>query len=299
MLFAVLALQAGAALYWLLVRWTASPLQALLGAACVFAIGPLGLAAEFVMLRMVARSDRGVPRASGADLVRAWWGEVREQFRVFCWRLPMRWRQLPDDLGPEAAGRCGVVFIHGFVCNRGLWAPWLRLLHARGIPFTAVNLEPVFGPIEDYAPIVEDAVRRVTFATGRPPVLVCHSMGGLVARTWLRSARAGARVAHVVTIGSPHHGTWLARFSRTGNGRQMQLQSEWLKELERDEQRAPAPPFTCWYSNCDNVVFPPSTATLAGAQNRFLPGIAHVALAFRPEVMQATLVTITSACPGE
>ena len=64
----------------------------------------------------------------------------------------------------------------------------------------------------------------------------------------------------------------------------MRVGSEWLRELAATE-----PPvqqhFTCWYSNADNVVFPPVSATLPGADNRLLPGAAHVDLAFRPEVM--------------
>ena len=47
--------------------------------------------------------------------------------------------------------------------------------------------------------------------------------------------------------------------------------------------------FTCWYSNCDNIVFPASTAALAGADNRFVDGLAHVQMAFDPGVMQACL----------
>ena len=34
--------------------------------------------------------------------------------------------------------------LHGYGCNRGLWVPWLRQLHARGVPCQALTLEPVF-----------------------------------------------------------------------------------------------------------------------------------------------------------
>jgi triacylglycerol esterase/lipase EstA (alpha/beta hydrolase family) len=117
-------------------------------------------------------------------------------------------------------------------------------------------------------------------------------MGGLVARAWLASMKAEARVAHVVTLGTPHRGTWLARFSRMPNGRQMHLGSEWHRSLDVDMPATRHALFTCWYSNCDNIVFPSSTATLAGADNRLLRGAAHVQLAFLPEVMQATLSLI-------
>jgi triacylglycerol esterase/lipase EstA (alpha/beta hydrolase family) len=137
-------------------------------------------------------------------------------------------------------------------------------------------------------------VHRVTVATGAPPVLVCHSMGGLAARAWLRRYHAHERVAHVVTIGSPHHGTWLARFGRAPNGRQMRIDDAWLRELARGEPAAQGR-FTCWYSNADNVVFPPSTATLPGADNRLVRGAAHVDLAFRPEILEHTFALARAA----
>jgi triacylglycerol esterase/lipase EstA (alpha/beta hydrolase family) len=163
---------------------------------------------------------------------------------------------------------------------------------AAGIPFVAVNLEPVFGSIDAYAPIIDEAVARTAKATGLPPVLVCHSMGGLAARAWLRGAGRAARVHHVVTIGTPHRGTWLGRFSRTRNGRQMRLDGDWVKGLA---QGVPSVPFTCWYSNCDNIVFPVSTATLPGADNRLVRGAAHVQLGFRPEILAATRELLTRA----
>ena len=82
-----------------------------------------------------------------------------------------------------------MLFVHGFFCNRGLWNPWMRRLRAAGIPFVAVNLEPVFGSIDSYASIVEAAVRSLEQATGGAPVIVAHSMGGLAVRSWLQDER--------------------------------------------------------------------------------------------------------------
>jgi triacylglycerol esterase/lipase EstA (alpha/beta hydrolase family) len=119
-------------------------------------------------------------------------------------------------------------------------------------------------------------------------------MGGLAARAWASRSGGSDRFAHIVTIGSPHQGTWLARFGRARSSRQMRIGGEWLRALEREEQSTQGR-FTCWYSNCDNVVFPPSTATLPGADNRFLQGAAHVELAFRPEVIEHTFA-LTRNC---
>jgi triacylglycerol lipase len=213
-------------------------------------------------------------------------GCAKRCWRIFGWRQAFAWGSEPDP--PLTAGRTGIVFIHGFMCNRGFWVPWLRRARALGIPFRTVTLEPVFTAIDAYAPQVERAVAEVERATGRPPVLVCHSMGGLVARAWLRTTPAD-RVAHVFTIGTPHGGTWIARFSHAANGIQMRLGSPWIRGL-------PQPPdparFTCWHSDCDNMVFPPSTATLRGADNRLLRGPAHVDLAFAPELVESTLARV-------
>lgn len=279
-------------LWWWSPHW---PLIAPVGALALLFVGPATLAFEFVLLAIVQRSDRTVPAPTVVELARAWLGETCSLYRVFYWRQPFRWRAAPDLLPHDAHGRQGVIFIHGFVCNRGFWTPWLRRLRARGQPCLALNLEPVFAPIDAYVPLVEQAVQRMTACTGRVPVLVCHSMGGLVARSWLRDMRAGHRIAHLVTLGSPHRGTWLGRFSRRPNGVQMRLQSGWLQQLEADEESLPQPPRTCWYSNCDNIVFPAATATLPGADNRLARGAAHVQMAFCPPVTNAMLELLSAA----
>jgi hypothetical protein len=284
-----LSLLAGATA-WLAWFWHRSPWVAIAGFAAIAAGYSGALAIEFLALRRVNRGDP-VPQAGWAALARAWMAETLQARRVFGWRQPFRWNAVPDQLACEGGfeGRRGVVFIHGFICNRGFWTPWLRQVRAKGHPFAAVNLEPMFGSIDDYVPIVEQAVAAVTQAAGLPPVLVCHSMGGLAARAWLRAAANAGRVHHVVTIGTPHRGTWLGQWSRLPNGRQMALNSEWLQQLTTGCDAQAQPRYTCWYSNCDNVVFPSSTATLPGAENRLVAGAAHVELAFHPRVMTETL----------
>lgn len=272
---------------WAVSHWSASPVRAVVGALLVVFSYTFVLGLQCILLGIVSRGD-SAPRPRALELLRAWWGEVLHMPPVFYWRIPFRWRDWPDELGAATRGRQGFVFIHGFVCNRALWHPWLERLQGRHA-FVAVNLEPVFGSIDDYALIIDDAVRRVTDASGMPPVLVCHSMGGLAARAWLRRLGDASRVARVVTIGTPHHGTWLGRFSHTRNGHQMRWHSDWLQQLARDEAGRSLPPFVCWYSHCDNIVFPTSSAMLPHADNRLVPGPAHVELAFDERVMQGTL----------
>ena len=238
----------------------------------------LVLAFEFSLLYWVHGNDP-TPKATATQLFRAWWGEVRSAPKVFCWRQPFQSQHWPDHLTAQMQGKRGVLLVHGFVCNRGLWNPWLQRLREGNVPTVAVNLEPVFGSIDDAMPILEAAVRRLESATGLAPVVVAHSMGGLALRRWWAEQKEEGRVHHAITIGTPHHGTWLARFAMSRNARQMQQQSPWLTTLAAREPAGRAQRLTCFYSHCDNIVFPPASATLAGADNRHLPGVAHVHMA--------------------
>ncbi len=245
------------------------------------------LAVEFVTLACV--QDASVPRAGFRQLSGAWWGEVKTAPKVFCWRQPFRSLAEADLLPPESPSQRGLVMVHGFFCNRAFWNPWMAALRAAGIPFVAVTLEPVFGSIDRYAAAIEAAVAKLERATGIAPVIVAHSMGGLAVRTWLASTGGEPRVHRVVTIGTPHHGTWLARFGHTRNGRQMRIGNPWLARLASAEPPGRYRSFTCFYSHCDNIVFPASTATLPGADNRHIAGSAHVQLAFQAPVFDEVL----------
>lgn len=243
-------------------------------------------------------------------LLAAWWREVWVAIVVFGWRQPWAWRKWSDNCGQFASaggqasqsdiekGRRGVVLVHGFMCNRGLWNRWRRELAACGVPTVAVNLEPFRGSIDEYVPIIERAVQELTCLTGLQPVVVAHSMGGLATRAWLSSAPDNpSRVAHVVTIGTPHHGTWLARWGFAANARQMRLDSVWLRQLEAKEASDLGALFTCWHSCADNIVFPVGTAVLPGSAERYLPNVGHVALVDHPAIRQDVLSRLKVSPP--
>jgi pimeloyl-ACP methyl ester carboxylesterase len=260
---------------------------ALGGAFLILFFYALVLALEFVLMWLVGRADSTPPTTLG-QVFKAWWGEVLTAPRVFCWSQPFRSMAEPDYL-PVGLRRRGVVLVHGFVCNRGVWNPVMRQLRARGIPFVAVNLEPVFCSIDRYADVVEAGVRRVESATGQPPVVVAHSMGGLAVRAWMVANSADDRVHRVITIGSPHHGTFLGRFGYTANARQMRMGCDWQLALAQSEPAERFSRYTCFFGHCDNMVFPATNATLPGADNRHISGVAHVHMADHPQVMEEIL----------
>ena len=69
----------------------------------------------------------------------------------------------------------------------------------------------------------------------------------------------------------------------------MRQRSAWLQALAAREPADHAARFTCFYGHADNIVFPAHTATLAGADNRHLPGVAHLDMVFVPAVLALVL----------
>lgn len=171
-------------------------------------------------------------------------------------------------LGPDRLHRQGpgepppLVLIHGYHCNRGFWWWLRRRLLAAGRQVATISLEPIFADIDAYADQLAgrvDVVRRVTGADR--VVLVGHSMGGVVARAYVRRYGAAA-VARVVSLGSPHHGSVLAdHFGLGPNGRQMRRGSAWLQALERESPNVPS---VSIYSVHDNFVVPQRSSSSTG-----------------------------------
>jgi len=279
---------------WLAIQFDALPFLVIPG----MVVGGYAatLAIEFWLLRR-SYVDSDLERPSVKQLAHAWAAEAIGAPRVFLWRQPFRSNAEPDHLPGDRRGRRGVLLVHGFLCNRGLWNPWMRRLRAAGIPFVAVNLEPIFGSIDSYAGTIEAGVLGLENATGVAPLIVAHSMGGLAARAWLADEGRSERIHRLVTIATPHAGTRIADRGFGANMGQMRAGGDWLARLSGAEPPALRERFVCFWSHCDNIVFPTRNATLRGADNRHLVATPHVQMAYHPAVFDAVLRLVEGAGP--
>lgn len=194
--------------------------------------------------------------------------------------LPFERWMLRPDLPATPAQRLPIVLVHGYLSNRGYFRPMVRFLESTGAgPLFTPNFPVMFSSIEDFAAELHEAVERIAAGCGHGKVvLVCHSMGGLAAREYLRIHGMG-RVHRLVTIASPHHGTMLAVFGMGVNARQMRRGSDFLRRLEEAEARSASKvPTTSIYSPHDNLVSPQDTSRLDWARNSTVPGKGHVAI---------------------
>lgn len=137
--------------------------------------------------------------------------------------------------------------------------------------------------LRDTARVV-DAVRQ----PGRRFVLIGHSMGGLAARAYLRHF-GGMRVQRLLTLGTPHGGSALARLGLGRNARQMESGSEWLRALALSA--VPVETVSI-YSPRDNYVMPQDSMALPTATKVTLDGLGHLAMLFSPRVAGALLVAL-------
>lgn len=96
-------------------------------------------------------------------------------------------------------------------------------------------------------------------------------------RAWLRR-RGSHGIGAALTLGSPHQGTWSARFGIGRNVGQLQPGSAWLATLADSEAPATRSLFTLILSLHDNIVVPQTAQTLDGAAHRVFAGLGHMEL---------------------
>jgi triacylglycerol esterase/lipase EstA (alpha/beta hydrolase family) len=188
------------------------------------------------------------------------------------------YRFLPPD-PPSAPARAPVLLVHGVLCNRGAMEDLRRELSARGIqPLYTMSYGPPLASIERFADQLAGKIDTILAATGASRVaLVGHSMGGLVARAYLR--RYGPdKVSAVIMLGTPHHGSVHAWLFPGTSLRQLRPNSAWLGELNRGAIAPPGVRVVSVWSRHDSMVAPQTSSQLDGAVNIVVHGIGHNAL---------------------
>lgn len=193
------------------------------------------------------------------------------------------YRFLPGDPPPGPA-HAPVLLLHGVLCNAGSMHDLRRALVTRGIrPVYTMSYGPPLASIDFFVGQVAAKIDAILAATGaRQVALVGHSMGGLVARAYLRQ-HGSAKVGVVITIGTPHNGSvhaWL--FPGVSLG-QLRPSNQWLAELNRGDAGKGARIVSIW-SWHDSMVAPQKSAELPGARNVALSGIGHNALVVNERV---------------
>lgn len=230
----------------------------------------------------------------GLTLRELFWAHVSEYFaavRVGWWFVRANLAQR----SPRPQGR-PVLFVHGYTQNSTNFWRLQQELTTRGRRCHTVFLGIAWPwrRIAAYGHALERAIDRA----GPDPVdIVAHSMGGLVLREVLRR-RPGLRerIASVVTLGTPHHGTAAARwFTWMYPTRELSYRSEWVEALPTLDALLPGVPITTVGGTADMIVYPEESTEQPGSRHVRLEGVGHAGLLVHPEAIQAVLEGV-SAC---
>jgi triacylglycerol lipase len=173
-----------------------------------------------------------------------------------------------------------IVLVHGYKCNSAFWWWLIARLRSAGFAAEAIDLEPAFASIDSYADQLHRRIEACLHETGAGKVrLLTHSMGGLVARAYLKRYGA-ACVDRAITLACVHHGTRLAQLGFGLNARQMEPGSAWLSDLP---DHLPVPTVNVWMAQ-DNFIAPQTSSFISGSEDIMLSGMGHLTVAFSPFV---------------
>lgn len=211
-----------------------------------------------------------------------------------------------DDLPPahrgllisdvEAAGT-PILLIHGLVDNRSIFTVLRRNLRRRGFGRVwTTNYQVWTSDVRVAARRLGETVEAVCEQTGYDRIhVIGHSMGGLLARYYVQRLGGDARVHTLVTLGTPHHGTRVARLLPRGVCRQLTPDSDIVRELA-----APAPGcrtrFLSFWSDLDALMSPKHAARLdhpdLSVRNVAVHGVGHMSLPIDGRIVREIATTL-------
>lgn len=236
----------------------------------------------------------------GAHVILYPLGVLQERARPEADRYSMR--DLPPGqrgllIGDVEAAGTPIVLIHGVVDNRSIFTVLRRGLRRRGFGrVQSLNYSPLTDDVRDVAGRLRETVEALCAETGYERVhLIGHSMGGLVARYYVQRLDGDQRVHTVVTLGTPHAGTYAARLVPHPVARQLRPGSDIVAELAE-----PAPGcrtrFVAFWSDLDQMIIPSSSARLEHpdlvSRNVFIRGVGHLSLPIDGRVVREIGATL-------
>jgi triacylglycerol esterase/lipase EstA (alpha/beta hydrolase family) len=251
----------------------------------VLAAGVAGLELLLLALRRYELAGSGNPatvRPGPLGFAAAVLGQYASSLLLaFLWPFGLLWPFPPRS----SRGSLPVVLVHGYGGTRAnLFVLGWRLRRA-GFEVFGVNYPPFGGTFHSKARRLAAAIERILARTGADRIdVVAHSLGGLVARAWIRAHGRESRVRRLVTLGTPHQGTRVAALAVDPLAKALLPGSRELAELSRDDPVPSLVSVTAIYSTFDAKVLPPRNGYYPGAWNIEVDGIGHDALLFSPKV---------------
>src|SRR5918993_952982 len=204
-----------------------------------------------------------------------------------------------------AAAETPILLVHGIIDNHSIFALLQRALRRRGFgTVSSYDYGLLTQDIPTAAGLLGEAIEKLAANSGYERVhVVGHSLGGLIARYYVQRMGGDSRVHTLVTLGTPHAGTELARpFRMVPLLDQLTPGSPVLRELA-----APAPEcrtrFVVFASDLDHMVRPSQNARLEhpdlSVRNVTVSGVGHLSMPNNSSIAFMIASTLTELDPFE
>jgi triacylglycerol lipase len=191
-----------------------------------------------------------------------------------------------------------ILLVHGMVGNGSIFTVLRRALRRRGFgPVHTVNYSPFTRDVREAARILGRHVETLCEQTGYERVhVIAHSLGGVIARYYAQRLGGDTRVHTLVTLGTPHRGTYAAHLLPVRLARQLRPGSDLLAELAAPVNLCRTR-FVAVWSDLDQLIYPKEHAQLdhpdLPARNVLLPGAGHMSLPIDRRVVREVVQTLT------
>jgi len=124
--------------------------------------------------------------------------------------------------------------------------------------------------------------------------IIGHSMGGMVARTYIQRHGGRRRVRKLVTLASPHQGTLLAWLLPGQGVRELRPGSVFLRDLASDAHLLEGVFVASYWTPFDAIIVPPRSSEMPVGRNRRVLLPHHRAFLERPRLARE-LVALLAA----
>ncbi len=194
-----------------------------------------------------------------------------------------------DDGPVDRIHATPVVLVHGYFHNRSGFVVLSRELRRRGFRWIhGMNYNPIGNSVPELAERFGRYVEDIQRVSGSQRVhLVGHSLGGVIARYYTEALGGHKIVDTIVTIGTPHHGTYAAYLGVGQAAKDMRPGSDVINTLENG-MRKKRTTYVNLYSDLDFLIVPPSSAVLPDRQNvhnHLIEDIGHTSLLLSDELV--------------
>lgn len=214
-------------------------------------------------------------------------------------RTERRWPGEAETAGSDR--HSPVILIHGYGHNHSGW--WVMRKHLRDGGFPVVesfDYSPLNEDIPATARRLADQVDALRRRTGADKVhLIGHSLGGLLARWYVQELDGAAAVDTVVTLGTPHEGTFAAYAAPGRTAAQLRPNSWIIERLAKTARRARSVRWIAFYSNVDYMIQPSRSAMITSphldAVNILAKDHGHVSLILSPRVARTVVAQLQVA----